>query len=116
MSWADVEVTEEGEDIVALLRGEARRIEDRIYKGALDALREWRVTVLRSTWFHPRPSPESQIIARIVPTSGGIVLEYGWINYSGDQAKAAARAELREQSARPVMLELIGAALAAGGP
>lgn len=117
MGWATVEVTTEGMDILAELRQEQRRLDDRLNKGALDALREWRLTVLRSTWHHPRPSPEAQIIARLVPTSGGIVLEYGWINYSGDAGKARARAELRQHIWLPVMVELLGAALGSGaGP
>lgn len=111
MSWLEVEVTETGDDIVAALDGLRAALGERIRKGAEDAMREWRQLVVRSTWFHPRPSPEGQIITRLAYGPEGVDIEYGWLNYRGDAAKATARAELRQHIFLPILGECLSAAI-----
>jgi hypothetical protein len=92
-----VNIETSGDDIESLLRAESRRLDDRVHRALQAAARDWRALVISSTWFNSRPSPDSQIITRIVVTGAGIVLEYGWIAFDGDHAKSEARSELRRR-------------------
>lgn len=109
-----VRVETSGDDIEALLRGEGQRLDNRIHRGLQAAARDWRALVIASTWFNSRPSPDSQIITRIVPTSHGVVLEYGWIAFSGDYGKSVQRSELRRRMFAQQVDQVLEAAINQG--
>lgn len=92
-----VKFTKSGPSIASSIEGVSRAMHARL-RGALTAsVMEWRRTVIRSTWFHPTPSPGNFIVARWYAVGRGqYVFEYGWVNYTGDQGRAEWRMGLRE--------------------
>lgn len=78
-------------------------------QGALTvSVMEWRRIVVGSTWFHPKPSPGNFIIAKWRAVGkDAYVLEYGWINYTGNQGRAEWRMGLRNWIFEPKVIDRI---------
>lgn len=96
-----------GTDILEWARNLKQNVKRGTEAGITDALKHWQEVVLASTWYHPRPSPVGDIIMRWQAKGDGYEVEYGWRHYSGDQGKAATRAEMRRVLAEEPMLRLI---------
>lgn len=109
MSWVDVEVTESGDDIVMLLKHQQASLDERIRWAFEECVKEWKWIVINSTWYNPRPSPESEIIARYWKEGLDWIFEYGWRHYKGSASKAQARLELRKDIGVPMFLAFLGA-------
>lgn len=107
MGWASVDVEESGEDMIAWLRARNAVIDERIRWALDECAKEWRWFVINSTWFNPRPSPDSEIITKISKDSEGWVFEYGWRSYSGSPSAALSRLELRKKIMHPIFLAFL---------
>lgn len=91
-------------------------VKTRINKAIEEALtveaKEWKQLVISSTWFNPIPSPTSMIITRKYRDGNGDWrLEYGWLRYKGDVARAEWRALLRTIQFDPASHDRIMGAL-----
>lgn len=111
MSWIAVEVEEGGDDFIAWCQHLQADLNERIRWALEECIKEWKWIVLSSTWFHPRPSPEADIIARYVRGTNEWTLEYGWRHYKGSEAKAIGRLELRKKIAHPMLLAFLAASI-----
>ena len=83
-----------------------------IEEALIEEAKEWKQLVISSTWLNPIPSPTSMIITRKYRDGNGDWrLEYGWLHYKGDVARAEWRALLRIIQFDPASHERIMARL-----
>lgn len=103
-----VKMTKSGVGLGAAIGMLSGALNRRLHGALTASVLDWRRTVIRSTWFHPVPSPGQFIIARWRAVSKGCYeLEYGWVNYTGDQGRAEYRMTLRELDFLPRFFDRI---------
>lgn len=102
-----IRTTTMGQDLTQLEKNTRAKIEKRIAGTLTASVNQWRKIVITSTWFSPKPSPTSLIIAAWRKVGGNFYFVHGWINYKGDQARADWRMSLRDWMFTPQMLRRI---------
>lgn len=103
-----VKFTKSGPSLADSIGSVSQALNRRMHGALTASVLDWRRTVIRSTWFHPYPSPGNFIVARWYAVGRGLyVFEYGWVNYSGDQGRAEYRMGLREADFVPRFFDRI---------
>lgn len=115
-----VKVSRHGPDMGLVIGRIGQQLKRKLHGAMTASVMEWRRIVISTVWFQPPPSSGAEVIARWRGYgSMGFILEYGWVNFRGDQGRAEYRMSLRARIFEPRVLDrverMVNEAMSGGG-